>query len=74
MYNMDKVITGNFLITKYTNSTLKPRLNNNFKVLIPEVNVLLNSGKKMLFLVYEIAGILLLKIIGVRILLLFKWF
>ena len=71
---MDKAIAGNILTTKYTNSTLKPRLNNNFKVLIPEVNVLLNSGKKMLFLVYEIAGILLLKIIGVTTFLILKWF
>lgn len=46
---MDKAITGNFLINKYTNNTLKPILNNNFKVLIPEVNILLNSGKKIIF-------------------------
>jgi hypothetical protein len=61
---MDKSRAGNFLITKYTNSTLKPRLNNNFKVLIPEVNILLNSGKKILFFFYEVAGILILKIVG----------
>lgn len=61
---MDKAIAGNYLITKYTNNTLKPNLNNNFKVLIPEVNILLNSGKKILFFFYEISGILLLKFIG----------
>ncbi len=57
MYNMDKAINNNFLITKYTNSKLKPKFNNNFKLLVPEVNILLNSGKKILFCLFEIAGI-----------------
>ena len=49
---MDKAIHNNFLFNKFTNSTLKPILDNNFKVLIPEVNVLLNSGKKIIFFIY----------------------
>ncbi len=61
---MDKAISGNFLVGKFTNSTLQPKLNNNFKVLMPEVNLFLNSGKKIIFMFYEVAGILLLKIIG----------
>ena len=74
MYNMDKAISDNFLIGKYTSSTLKPNLNNNFRVLIPEVNILLNSGKKILFFLYEVAGILLLKIIGLVLYLKFQRF
>ncbi len=62
---MDKAISNNFLINQYTKSTVKPQLDNNFKMLIPEVNILMNSGKKILFFLYEIAGMLLLKIIGV---------
>ena len=61
---MDKAIAGNILTTKYTNSTLKPNLYNNFKILIPQVNILLNSGKKILFFIYEVVGIVILKIIG----------
>lgn len=71
---MDKAIAGNILITKYTNSTLKPSFNNNFKILIPELNILVNSGKKILFFIYEIAGILLLKIIGTVLYLKFERF
>lgn len=55
---MDKAITNNILITKYTRNSsirsnlLKPSFNNNFKVLIPEINILVNSGKKILFFLY----------------------
>ena len=71
---MDKAIANNFLINKYTKSTLKPTLNNNFKIVIPEVNNLINSCKKIIFFVYELAGIFLLKIIGMVLYLVFKWF
>ncbi len=72
---MDQAITHNYLINKYTNSTIKSNtLNNNtnnFKILIPEVNVLINSGKKILLFLYEIAAIMLLKFIGVTLYYLF---
>ena len=71
---MDQAIKNNFLINQFTNTTLKPELYNNFKLLIPEVNILLNSGKKILFLLYQIVGILLLKIIGMIFYLVFEWF
>lgn len=71
---MDKALTNNFLINKFTKSTLKPTLNNNFKILIPEVNILLNPGKKIKFFIYELVGILIIKIIGILLYLVFKWF
>jgi hypothetical protein len=64
MYNMDKAIDNNYLISKYTNSTLKPNYNNSFKLLIPEINIFLNQGKKILFFLYQVAGLFLLKITG----------
>ena len=60
------------MVNKYTYTILKPELKNNFQVLIPSVNILINSGKKILFFLYEIAGMLLLKIIGSILFLKFK--
>ena len=64
IYNVDNVILSDFIKNKYINNTLKPTLNNNFKKIIPEVNIIMNSGKKILFFLYEIAGMILLKLIG----------
>lgn len=71
---MDKAIKNNILINKYTRNTIKSGLNNNYKILIPEVNLLINSGKKILFFTYEVAGLILLKVIGMIFYLVFKWF
>ncbi len=51
VYNTDKVIYKNILIGKFKN-TLKPILDNNFKIFIPEVNIFINAGKKILVFVY----------------------
>ena len=53
------------MVSKYTKSTLKPILENNFKIFIPEVNIFINAGKKITFFIYELAGLLVLKIIGI---------
>jgi hypothetical protein len=71
---MDRAIKNNFLINKYTNTTMEPIINNYFKILIPNVNLLLNSGKKILFLLYELAGIIFLKLCGMIFYLWLKWF
>lgn len=68
---MNKAIRKNFLISKYTNKTLKPTIDNNFKILIPQVNMLVNSGQKIIFILYELAGIIILRISGIVIYLIF---
>ena len=68
---MDKAIKKNFLMNKYTNTKLIPTKDNNFKILIPNVNIVENLGKNLIFLVYELCGIIILKVSGI---LLYLWF
>ena len=68
IYDIENTISQNYLLSirRLNTSDLTPEKNNNFKLLVLNGNILVNSGKKILFLIYQYFGIVLLNILGKR--------
>lgn len=59
------------MVNKYTNASLEISLYNNYKIVLGNGNFLVNTDKKILFIVYILGVNLIIKIIG-KLLCLFK--
>ncbi len=45
MFDTNKLISNNYLITRYVEIPIKPKYNNNFKKALNDVNIILVIGK-----------------------------